>query len=183
MFYSPSLSSARTQHSPILYSFLAGASSDWLHSISPRLPFAAASGFALISFTACLIFARVEKSLSRLPRRQPSSLAQPTHKHGTITLASYAQYGDPFWLYIAICCFAGVWYTTIHLSTNLLQAVYDIEQGPASKAASVLLLSPTFVRFLFFQRFSSFLAHGRMLAFVVNSCILSPDGLLTSDLS
>ncbi|GAA5851168.1 hypothetical protein JCM5353_007377 [Sporobolomyces roseus] len=127
-------------------SFLAGASSDWLHSISPRLPFAVASGFALISFIACLVFARVEKSLSHFPRRQPSSLAaQPTHKHGPVNLASYAHYGDPFWLYIAICCFAGTWYTTIHLSTNLLQAVYDIEQGPASKAASILLLSPTFL--------------------------------------
>ncbi|GAA5977540.1 hypothetical protein JCM5350_004728 [Sporobolomyces pararoseus] len=119
-------------------SFLAGASSDWLHSISPRMPFAAATLFAAISFSASLVYARTESSLR-------SRIAAPVHKHHPISLASYSRFGDPFWLYISICFLAGTWYTTIHLSTNLLQAVYDIGQRHASEVASILLLSPTFL--------------------------------------
>ncbi|GAA5946322.1 hypothetical protein JCM3765_000197 [Sporobolomyces pararoseus] len=119
-------------------SFLAGASSDWLHSISPRMPFVAATLFAAISFSASLVYARTESSLS-------SRVAAPVHKHQPINLASYSNFGDPFWLYISICFLAGTWYTTIHLSTNLLQAVYEIGQRHASEAASILLLSPTFL--------------------------------------
>jgi hypothetical protein len=126
------------------FSFIAGASSDWLHTISPRMPFVAASAFALTSFLASIIYARTEASLARSASSSTSS--RSTHKHGPIDLASYATFGDPFWLYISICFFAGTWYTTIHLSTNLLQAVYDVGQRSASEAASVLLLSPTFVR-------------------------------------
>ncbi|GAA6005164.1 hypothetical protein JCM11491_002599 [Sporobolomyces phaffii] len=121
-------------------SFIAGASSDWLHSISPRMPFVAATVFAGISFAAAIIYAKTEQSLVR----SPHSIVHPAaHKHSPINLTSYAKFGDPFWLYIAICFFAGAWYTTIHLSTNLLQAVYDIGQRSASEAASILLLSPT----------------------------------------
>ncbi|GAA5906394.1 uncharacterized protein JCM6883_005536 [Sporobolomyces salmoneus] len=124
-------------------SFLAGASSDWLHSFSPRMPFAAATCFAGVSFAASIVYARTERSLRTLP----SSISAPhaAHKSRAIDLASYTNFGDPFWLYIAICFLAGSWYTTIHLSTNLLQAVYDIGQRSASEAASILLLSPTFL--------------------------------------
>ncbi|GAA6062625.1 hypothetical protein JCM10212_000287 [Sporobolomyces blumeae] len=38
-----------------------------------------------------------------------------------------------------------LWYTTIHLSTNLLQSVYEVPQHAAGQAASVPLLSPTFL--------------------------------------
>jgi hypothetical protein len=129
-------------------SFLAGASSDWLHSISPRMPFVAASLFAGISFAASLIYARTERSLSHSAR----STILTTHKHAPINLSSYASFGDPFWLYIAICFFAGTWYTTIHLSTNLLQAVYDVGQRSARSSIG----APAFSYFRELTRFLSY---------------------------
>lgn len=119
-------------------SFLASASSDWLHSISPRMPFAAGTAFSAISFTAALVYARTERSLT-------STLPAKTHRHSPVNLASYMYFGDLFWIYIAICFLAGSWYCTIHLSTHILQAVYQISQRHAGEAASILLLSPTFL--------------------------------------
>ncbi|CEQ42188.1 SPOSA6832_03984 [Sporobolomyces salmonicolor] len=127
-------------------SFLAGSSSDWLHSVSPRMPFIAASGFAALSFAACVIYALMERSLHHSAPSHPTQHSEALeHKHRTLPLSELARFGDPFWLYIAVCGFAGIWYTTIHLSTHLLQAVYGIDQSDASSAASVLLLSASFV--------------------------------------
>ncbi|GAA5919720.1 hypothetical protein JCM1841_000768 [Sporobolomyces salmonicolor] len=127
-------------------SFLAGSSSDWLHSVSPRMPFIAASGFAALSFAACVIYALMERSLHHSAPSHPTQHSEALeHKHRTLPLSELARFGDPFWLYIAVCGFAGIWYTTIHLSTHLLQAVYGIDQSDASSAASVLLLSASFL--------------------------------------
>ncbi|GAA5880092.1 hypothetical protein JCM1840_000176 [Sporobolomyces johnsonii] len=127
-------------------SFFAGSSSNWLHSISPRMPFIAASGFAALSFAACVVYARVERSLHHsAPSHETQHGQALEHKHRTLPLSELARFGDPFWLYIAVCGSAGIFYTTIHLSTHLLQAVYGIDQSDASSAASVLLLSASFL--------------------------------------
>ncbi|GJN87328.1 hypothetical protein Rhopal_000277-T1 [Rhodotorula paludigena] len=57
-------------------------------------------------------------------------------------IAPSASRAFPFWWYIAVCALAGMWYTTQHLSSHLLQAVYSISQSEASSTASLLLGMP-----------------------------------------
>ncbi|GAA5855816.1 hypothetical protein JCM8547_000368 [Rhodosporidiobolus lusitaniae] len=129
-------------------SFAAAWSSDRLHSISPRLPFFTAAGLAFFSFSACVLYAHVERSTSRLLASSSPSSAKPAHldtahPHRPLRLSALASFGDPFWLYLLVCALAGIWYTTNHLSSHFLQAVYEIPQAEASSKASVLLALST----------------------------------------
>ncbi|GAA5910818.1 hypothetical protein JCM8208_001004 [Rhodotorula glutinis] len=138
-------------------SFAAGWSSQRLYAISPRLPFLTAASLAAFSFAACVLYAIVERSTSRLAARGPRLAlsddepvrrpkpAQLDEHPPALHLSSLASFGSPFWWYIAVCVLAGTWYTTQHLATHLLQATYGasgISQEEASATASVLLGAP-----------------------------------------
>ncbi|GAA5913368.1 hypothetical protein JCM6882_004102 [Rhodosporidiobolus microsporus] len=137
-------------------SFAAGWSSDRLHSISPRLPFIVAAALALFSFSACVLYAAIERSTSRLlvSSTANNSGDAPSGKHyeheskhppRPLRLSALASFGDPFWLYIAVCALAGMWYATNHLASHFLQSVYLIPQKEASGRASLLLATSTFL--------------------------------------
>ncbi|GAA6037257.1 hypothetical protein JCM8097_008647 [Rhodosporidiobolus ruineniae] len=141
-------------------SFAAGWSSDKLNTISPRLPFLVAAGLSLFSFLACVFYAAVERSSSRLlaasASAAPSSgdayvsaakldAQEAAHPHRPLKLSALASFGDAFWLYIVVCGLAGAWYTTNHLSSHFLQSVYQLSQKEASSKASILLAMSTFL--------------------------------------
>ncbi|GAA5834057.1 hypothetical protein JCM11251_003604 [Rhodosporidiobolus azoricus] len=138
-------------------SFAAGWSSDRLHSISPQLPFITAASLALFSFSACIVYAIIERSTSHLiaasaavsaADESPSTKQlhqRPERAHRPLRLSAMASFGDPFWLYIAVCGLAGMWYTTNHLASHFLQSVYAIPQKEASGRASLLLATSTFL--------------------------------------
>ncbi|GAA6011358.1 hypothetical protein JCM10207_008312 [Rhodosporidiobolus poonsookiae] len=137
-------------------SFAASWSSDRLHSISPRLPFLTAAGLSLFSFTACVLYAAVERSTERLVSRsatlRPSAddpakplSGETAHPHRPLHLSALAGFGDSFWMYIAVCGLAGTWYTSNHLASHFLQSVYALPQAEASSKASLLLATSTFL--------------------------------------
>ncbi|BGP38534.1 hypothetical protein JCM10450v2_002483 [Rhodotorula kratochvilovae] len=133
-------------------SFAAGWTSQPLYEISPRLPFITAASLALFSFAACVTYALVERSTAHLASRStihPSSsshgakLAPTPRAHPKpLRLSSLARFGPAFWWYLAVCVLAGGWYTTQHLATHLLQAVYALPAAEASRTAAVLLGMP-----------------------------------------
>ncbi|GAA5925721.1 hypothetical protein JCM3775_001483 [Rhodotorula graminis] len=142
-------------------SFAAGWSSQRLYAVSPRLPFVTAASLAAFSFAACILYAVVERSTSRLVARDARLAIDAADERATrlkparhdalgdhppsLDLSSLASFGTPFWWYIAVCVLAGTWYTTQHLATHLLQATYGtsaISQEEASATASVLLGTP-----------------------------------------
>ncbi|GAA5852398.1 hypothetical protein JCM9279_001190 [Rhodotorula babjevae] len=140
-------------------SFAAGWSSQRLYAISPRLPFLTAASLAAFSFAACVLYATVERSTSRLVAQltvhenTPRAKADHLDPHPpALHLSSLASFGTPFWWYIAVCVLAGTWYTTQHLATHLLQATYGasgLPQQEASSAASVPLGAPIVIMQLY----------------------------------
>ncbi|BGP23448.1 hypothetical protein JCM10295v2_002344 [Rhodotorula toruloides] len=121
-------------------SFAAGFTSERLYSISPRLPFLTATSLALFSFSACVMYAILEHSTHK---HAPSPVkADPHAHHRPLRLSTLATFGAPFWYYIAVCALAGTWYTTQHLSSHILQAVYSISESEASSTASLILATP-----------------------------------------
>ncbi|BGO90273.1 hypothetical protein NBRC10512_004794 [Rhodotorula toruloides] len=124
-------------------SFAAGFTSERLYSISPRLPFLTATSLALFSFSACVMYAILERSTHK---HAPSSMKADLHSHHrSLRLSALAGFGMPFWYYIAVCALAGTWYTTQHLSSHILQAVYGISESHASATASLILATPIFL--------------------------------------
>ncbi|GAA5866555.1 hypothetical protein JCM3774_004013 [Rhodotorula dairenensis] len=126
-------------------SFAGAWSSEPLYTISPRLPFLVASSLSLFSFSASVLYALAERRASS-NRRIEHPVGKDdahAHEHGrALRLSALAYFGSPFWWYMGVCALAGMWYTTEHLSSHLLQSVYSISEAEASPAAALVLGAP-----------------------------------------
>ncbi|KAM0748049.1 MFS general substrate transporter [Meredithblackwellia eburnea MCA 4105] len=122
-------------------SFIAAFVAEPLASISVRLPFITSAALSLFSFLACVAYALLER---RLPPTKALPL-EPTGHHKAmdkpIQLKELPTLGDPLWIYIAVCAIAGLWSTTIHLSTSLLATLYGIGSTKAATVSSAIPFS------------------------------------------
>ncbi|KAK4053460.1 hypothetical protein OIV83_001627 [Microbotryomycetes sp. JL201] len=122
--------------------FLAACTAEPMASISPRMPFIVACLVALFSFACCVMYNHIDKSLPPFETQDPVEGVSSTGFSCDKLLESKS-YGDPFWLYAIVCSLAGAWYSTIHLSSSMLQVLYNVSEAKASAAASVILFSST----------------------------------------
>lgn len=121
--------------------FAAAYLSEPLAAISPRLPFLVAMALSFLSFSACVAYAWLDRTLPPLDED-----VNEKEVHGkTIQLRATKSYGDPFWIYIVVCALAGTWYTTIHSSSSFIQAMYTETEARAAGPASVILFSSSIV--------------------------------------
>lgn len=124
-------------------SFAGAWSSEPLFALSPRLPFVVASSLSLFSFSASALYALIDRHGLRT---DVTVTEKADRRHGhALRLSALAYFGSPFWWYMAVCTLAGMWYTTEHLSSQLLQTVYAIPESAASPAASLVLGTPLLV--------------------------------------
>ncbi|GAA5975880.1 hypothetical protein JCM10908_005313 [Rhodotorula pacifica] len=124
-------------------SFAGAWSSKPLYTISPHLPFVVASSLSLFSFSTSMLYALVERRASGSHRAAASRHGKDAANHGSpVRLSALAYFGSPFWWYMGVCVLAGMWYTTEHLSSHLLQSVYLISEAEASPAAALVLGAP-----------------------------------------
>ncbi|KAK4058496.1 hypothetical protein OIO90_000658 [Microbotryomycetes sp. JL221] len=145
--------------------FIAALTAEPMISISPRLPFMASFGVALFSFACCVAYNMIEKTLPTLENnnqlhhdntyhpiesnldKSSTNLYKNESKLNLISslkqISCSTTFGDLFWLYTMVCFLAGSMYSTIHLSSSLIQALYKVNEKKASAAASLILFSST----------------------------------------
>ncbi|KAM0788494.1 hypothetical protein ACM66B_001626 [Microbotryomycetes sp. NB124-2] len=122
--------------------FFAACTAEPMAAVSPRLPFIVAMCIAFFSFACCIIYNHIDKSLPPLETEDESGhTAAATAGFSVDKLLESKSFGDPFWLYAVVCTLAGAWYSTIHLSSSMIQATYSVSEARASAAASVILFS------------------------------------------
>jgi hypothetical protein len=96
-------------------SFAASSTSEPLHRISPRAPFLVAASLSGLSFSACVVYAFIERSTTRLVAAARSietvgtstaskESEEESHRR-TVELAELASFGDPFWCVLAFLVF------------------------------------------------------------------------------
>ena len=80
-----------------------------------------------------------------MDRNYPEAEPEEKEQHHRIDLGEAAEFGDRFWVYILVCVFSALFYTTIHLSSSFLQAEYGVSEAAAAGPASLILFSSTIV--------------------------------------